>query len=180
VTSVWITQHGFAADGATASWGRFAGAADPLAASATALLGALNPRLARLDRATLSALVAASLLLERGAHPAALFVAVEDGSASADRAFWATARIRGGADASPTLFAATLPSAVAGELAMTFGLRGPCVVTSGSGSFDAPRVFVPGIGAGTRLHVRMRGWETRDGGETHATLEWPPRAPPTR
>jgi hypothetical protein len=65
-------------------------------------------------------------------------VAVEGGSAAADRAYWETAATAGGAYASPALFAATLPSAAAAEVAAAFGLVGPCVVVTGRGT--SPRV----------------------------------------
>ena len=172
MTSARVTVHGLAKGGGVPSWGRHAAASDPLAAWALELVGARNQRLPRLDRPALSALVAAQLVMEDGAAPGALVVAVEDGSAAADRAYWATARERGGAEASPTRFAATLPSAVAGELAMTFALRGPCIVVAGAGAFDAPLLRAAGAASGGCLHVRLRGWDTGTDGETLAALEW--------
>lgn len=169
MTTARVTAEGFSVDGATPSWGRFAAADDPLEAAVRAFVGDRNPRLPRLDRRTLCALVAAHLVLERGAESAALVVAVEEGSAAADRAYWSTARERDGADASPSLFAATLPSAVAGELAMTFELRGPCVVFAGGGAFEAPLGRF--AGGGPRLHVRLRGWDAGEFGEAVADLE---------
>jgi len=169
VTSARVTGDGFSVNGAAPSWGRFAAAEDPLVAAVRSFVGDRNPRLPRLDRQTLCALVAAHLVLDGGAASAELVVAVEEGSAAADRAYWATARERDGADASPTLFAATLPSAVAGELAMTFELRGPCVVFAGGGAFEAPRGRF--AGGGPRLHVRLRGWGAGEVGEAVADLE---------
>ncbi len=175
MTTARVTPLGFSVGGAQAGWGAYAGERDPLAACAAALVGARNLRLPRLDRSMLAALVVADLVLAGSEPPAVLVVEVEDGSAARDRAYWATARGRGGADASPTLFAATLPSAVAGEIAMTFGLRGPCVVLAGTADPDVP----PGAGAaradpgrGRRcLRVRLLGWDSADGGEASATLD---------
>jgi len=168
MTTARVTIDGFATGEASPSWGRFADAADPLAAAATAFVGAKSPRLPRLDRPTLAALVAAHLALEGAAAPASLVVAVEEGSAAADRAFWATARGKGGVEASPMLFAATLPSAVAGELAMTFALRGPCVVVAGPASGGAASALaVPE----PCLRVRLRGWD--GGGDAFAEVGTP-------
>jgi hypothetical protein len=171
VTSVHVTARGIAVDGAAPSWGRFADERDPLVASARAFVGARNERLPRLGRSTLSALVAVHLVLEGGGAPAALIVSVDDGSAAADRAFWATAGDRGGAGASPTLFAATLPSAVAGELAATFAFRGPCIVVAGAGASDGPRVRAGGGDDGRCLHVRLSDWDAGPDGEAFAVLE---------
>jgi hypothetical protein len=179
VTSARVTTPGFALDGAAPSWGRFAGARDPLAAAAGGLVGARNPRLERLDRPTLSALVAAHLVQREGCVPDALLVAVDEGSAAADRVYWATARACGGAYASPMLFTATLPSAVAGELAMTFGLRGPCVVVTGPGAFVGGADAVMGraaLGVGPCLVVHLTGWDADGDGEASAFLERGPRA----
>ncbi|MCE9634216.1 MAG: hypothetical protein K8T90_00795 [Planctomycetes bacterium] len=69
------------------------------------------------------------------------------GSEDADRAFWRTADPVGGGLASPQRFAATLPSAVAGDVALVLGLRGPAFVTTGPsargrGAPWAPRGFI--------------------------------------
>jgi hypothetical protein len=178
VTSARVTAQGFALGGAAPSWGRFGGGRDPLAAAAGGLVGARNPRLERLDRPTLSALVAAHLVQREGGAPDALLVAVDEGSAAADRAYWATARAHGGAHASPMLFTATLPSAVAGELAMTFGLRGPCVVLTGPGAFVGGVDAVAGraaLGGGPCLIVHLTGWDADGAGEASAFLERSPR-----
>jgi hypothetical protein len=175
VTSARVTTLGFAIEGAAPFWGRFAAARDPLAAAAAEFVGARNPRLPRLDRTTLAALVAAHLAQSEGGVPAALLLVAEDGSAAADRAYWATARERGGVEASPTLFAATLPSAVAGELAMTFALRGPCLVVAGRGALDGDDGGFAGreaLGRGPCLCVRLGGRE----GEASARLGRPARS----
>ncbi len=174
MTRVVVTARGFAVNGAAPGWGPFDGAHDPLVAAARAFVGARNHRLARLDRRALSALVAAHLALDDGAVPDSLFVAVAEGSEAADRAFWETARRRGGLEASPVLFAATLPSAVAGELAITFGLRGPCVVLAEA--FDGPPSASAGVCGGLRLEVSLRGWADGADGEARATLLGPATA----
>ncbi len=57
-----------------------------------------------------------------------LWLVTESGSEDADRAFWESAVEAGGAVASPLGFAATLPSAIAGEVTRVLGLTGPAVV----------------------------------------------------
>jgi hypothetical protein len=152
---------------------------ESLAAAAQQFLGARNPRLARLDRPTLAALIAAHVVLapfpglELPPRPETLLVLAHEGSASADRAFWRTARDSGGAGASPQLFAATLPSAVAGELAMTFGLRGPCIVLAAPTATEARRNLAPIVAAGPCLVVEIRGWDADGRGEVAARLAVP-------
>ncbi len=94
-------------------------------------------RMHRRDRA---AALAAAVALERsgldaippgGTDRVFLWVATERGSEEADAAFWGTARDEGGLLASPALFAATLPSSLAGEVARVLGLAGPAMVTAG-------------------------------------------------
>lgn len=177
VNEVLVTPRGLSLDGAEPHWTPFAESGDPLVECARAFVAARNPRLPRLDRATLSALVAVHLLLEDGADPGALFVAADDGCAAADRAYWTAARSRGGADASPLLFASTLPSAVAGEIAMTFALRGPCVVVAGAGATSVPAIRTRRGDDRPCLHVRVRGWGADGDGESLATLV--PAIPPS-
>lgn len=69
-----------------------------------------------------------------------LWATMPDGSAAADRSYWETAADAGGALASPQRFVATLPSSVAGDVALTLGLHGPCVVIPG---IAPPRGGVP-------------------------------------
>ena len=115
--------------------------APTVAAVCASLLGAHADRTQRLDVRARAALVAARVALDGIAsarrtpatlRPAFLWVAAEDGCGAADRAFWATAEDAGGVHASPQRFVATLPSSVAGEIALILGLRGPSIVTTGS------------------------------------------------
>lgn len=170
MTRVVVTSNGFSVDGAAAGWGPFAHEPDPLAAAARALVGKRCPRMPRLDRPTLAALVAAHRATEGGPRAVTMLVAVEEGSSMADRAYWLTARDRGGLDASPLAFAATLPSAVAGELAMTFGLDGPSLVLAGAGAFETSVQAVPMAEGGPCLFVRLRGWDGAGDGEAAAAL----------
>jgi len=126
---------------------RFEGEA-ALAAACSAEMPWLAARLPRLDAGTRLALLAVSRAASSGvpirdAASVLLWLAVEEGSADADRAYWATAAPSGGAYASPALFAATLPSAVAAEVASGFGLLGPCVVVTGRGT--SPLLPSPGV-----------------------------------
>jgi 3-oxoacyl-(acyl-carrier-protein) synthase len=167
VTRVLVTPAGWSRDGSPCRWRQFADSEDPLKAAVAAFVGARNPRLARLDRAAHSALLAAHVATYRAPVPDSLVVAVEEGCDGPDGAFWETARSGGGAGASPVLFTATLPSALAGEIAMTFGLRGPSLVfgrPAPSSAEVADLVF-----RGVCLEVRLRGWDG-DEGETIATL----------
>jgi len=94
----------------------------------------VNPSdLDRLDARTRSAVLAAAAALEKAGNPKRVFlwVATEVGSREADIAFWKTARDDGGLLASPATFAATLPSALAGDVARILGLQGPALVTIG-------------------------------------------------
>ncbi len=104
---------------------------------------AMEAAAARMGPADRAALAAAHAAL---ASPAAeglprdrllLWVAAEDGSAAADREFWRGAAAEGGRYASPALFAATLPSFLAGDLAIALGLTGPVLVQAGRGARDA-------------------------------------------
>lgn len=172
-----VSARGISVDGSAPTWGAFAQCRDPLAAAAEEVAASRNPRLSRLDRPTLAALVATHFVLgPRDAQPVAVVLDAQDGSPVADRAYWETARGRGGAGASPSLFVATLPSAVAGEIALTFGLRCAFVVFAGAGSAEALIAAAAGIGAaaggGPRLEVRLSGWRgAADGVAVVTSLE---------
>jgi hypothetical protein len=171
---VRVDRRGIDIDGVARGWNPFDRERDPLAAAARAFVGARNPRLPRLSRASTAALVAAHLALDGALAPHMLVVAVADGAADADRAYWKTARPREGREASPILFAATLPSAVAGELAMTFGLGGPCLVFAGRDArdvLDQDQEMLDAVAERrSRLEVHLAGWEDDEDGEAVATL----------
>jgi 3-oxoacyl-(acyl-carrier-protein) synthase len=88
-----------------------------------------------------------------------LWVATENGSAEADAAFWETARDEGGLLASPALFAATLPSSLAGEVARVLGLAGPAMVTAGAagGELEAEALEAAAGTADLLLLLVVRG-----------------------
>jgi 3-oxoacyl-(acyl-carrier-protein) synthase len=118
-------------------------------AADVARVSGLGDRLVRLDATSRAAVIAAHVALSaataalRVAPPADrvfLWVTMPDGSAAADRDYWVTACDSGGAHASPQRFVATLPSAVAGDLTIALGLRGPAIVTAGA---EAPPDGVP-------------------------------------
>lgn len=115
-------------------------------AALASLVASLTPndreRLARCTPVARAAVVAARTVLALGGADAAiaadrvlLHVHVIDGSAEADRDYWRTADPANGGLASPQRFAATLPSAVAGDVALVLGLRGPAFVTTSRGTF---------------------------------------------
>ncbi len=108
--------------------------------------GARRPPFHRMGPRTLAAVLAASGALEaagctgipeEGTERVFLWVATDRGSEDADGAYWETARDEGGCLASPALFADTLPSALAGEVARALGLTGPALVTAGTGAVEA-------------------------------------------
>lgn len=107
--------------------------------------GARRPGFHRMGPRTVAAVLAASGALEEagfagipeeGTDRVFLWVATDRGSEDADGAFWETAREEGGSLASPALFADTLPSALAGEVARALGLTGPAMVTAGRGAVE--------------------------------------------
>jgi hypothetical protein len=183
-----VTPDGWLAPRAPgpAGWGSHSGARDPLVAAVVGRLGARNPRLARLERRGLAALLATDLVLAAappGLDPGELEVTVVlgDGEPGADVDFWRTACAHGGAHASPMLFASTLPSAVGGELAMTFGLTGPVLVVvadgdaaglggaGGLGGLGGLARGAGGAGTGPALDVCLLGWS---GGATGSAVAW--------
>jgi len=87
----------------------------------------LGPRFGRLDlQSRLALLAVASLQVDFAASPpdrTGICLAASAGSLSTDILFWKGRHDAGGP--SPTLFAYTLPSAAAGEIAIHFRLTGP-------------------------------------------------------
>ncbi len=97
-------------------------------------------RLRRMDPPARAATLAAAFALEdAGFAPVPdgvsdrvlLWAATARGSEEEDAFFWETTLVADGALASPALFAATLPSAIPGEVARVLGLAGPAVVEAG-------------------------------------------------
>ncbi len=90
-----------------------------------------------------------------------LVVAMERGSERDDRAYWRTVTAHGDALASPAGFTATLPSAIAGEIAAAHRLTGPCLVFSGDVadalSMSADIAASPSAGVRHVLLVAIRG-----------------------
>lgn len=89
-------------------------------------------RLGRMDRLSHLALCAAEAAVQRagGLHAgerAALVLGTAFGAHLSNELFWRGVRAGGSKGASPAIFAYTLPSAACGELAIHFGLRGPCL-----------------------------------------------------
>ena len=112
------------------------------------LLPACGERISRLEPVSRVAALAAHVAIDGAARALGrrsedlvvfLWVTMTRGCESADRKFWATA-CDDGALASPQRFVKTLPSAVAGDVALALGLRGPSIVTAGG---RAPPAGVP-------------------------------------
>ncbi len=96
-------------------------------------------RLGRMDRLSHLAICAAESAVQAGALAggarAALVLGTAFGAHLANELFWRGVREAGSKGASPAIFAYTLPSAASGELAIHFGLRGPCLtLAQGRGS----------------------------------------------
>jgi 3-oxoacyl-(acyl-carrier-protein) synthase len=120
----------------------------------------VNPSdLDRLDKRTREAVLAAAAALEKAGNPKRVFlwVATEVGSREADIAFWKSAKDEGGLLASPATFAATLPSALAGDVARILGLSGPAMVTVGP--IEMTEIPVGDAEALLLLHDRPSGVE---------------------
>ena len=84
----------------------------------------LGPRFGRLDlQSQLALLAVASLKVDFAPDRTGICLAASAGSLSTDIHFWKGRHAVGGP--SPTLFAYTLPSAAAGEIAIHFRLTGP-------------------------------------------------------
>lgn len=110
-----------------------------------------------------------------------LWVSLVGGCEAADRAFWATACDSGGAFASPQAFAATLPSALAGDVALILALRGPVVVATSrteAGVPDAAFALAAGS-ADVVVHVTVRdAGEEASGGPRADAVAVPATARP--
>jgi 3-oxoacyl-(acyl-carrier-protein) synthase len=138
-----------------------------------------HPRAGRLDRYTRLAVAAAQTLVQ-GAHPElGIFLASEWGSFGANADHWAG--IASGAPASPLVFPATVPSAAAGEVAISLGAMGPNVTCVGDAASLIPLAHAAMragdcaaalVGVVEAWHPRMAAlgldWRTHDG----ACLVW--------
>lgn len=120
-------------------------------------------RLGRMDRLSHLALCAGEAVAQRAGglqagERAALVLGTAFGAHLSNELFWRGIRAGGSKGASPAIFAYTLPSAASGELAIHFGLRGPCLtLAQGRGSGVAALAAAAALCEGERAEAVLAG-----------------------
>ncbi len=150
----WLTAGGL---GRSRAGDLFAAGPGPLPrVSRRELFDEPDPRFGRLDPFCRTGLAAAVMALRDAGSPPVVtgrigaVVSTAFGTSATDHDYLATTIPDGGAQASPNLFAYTLPNVLLGEVAIRFRLTGPTYVVSGSrpGHLDTLRETLSILEAG--------------------------------